>query len=288
VLADLIPRRCTDPCDIAADLASAGIALLTGVSPPSRLLSLAEAIGTVVHHRDSGPNGVTVIEDHGARAAGLAGFSRQSLAPHTDRSSIEHPPGLILTACGQESTVGGEALLADGKAVYDDLAVSSPEALQALCLPRSVLFGGADGHLASVFAHRSDIVSVRLRTDDLARFAPTVTPHLPTLQAAIRRHLLVVPLRTGDGYVINNHRWLHGRHGFQGHRVLYRITADAHPGVTPLGFRPHTTAVRTERRMTRRTRYTRYTESITLGELISFYLTRWRTHRYLRRRRRRG
>lgn len=238
MLPDLSPRHCSSTGHVLADVARSGVALLIGVSAPSQLLSLADALGTVVPHRDSGPDGVTVIQDRGARASGLAGFSRCGLALQTDRSGVEFPPGLVLTACGNEPSAGGESLLADGLAIYDDLAESNPDALEALCSPRSALFGGADGHLTSVFTMHRGTVSIRLRTDDLARFAPTVTPHLSTLRAAIERHAVALPLRTGEGYVINNHRWLHGRNSFRGNRIFYRVTANPHPGAVPAGFHP--------------------------------------------------
>ena len=57
-----------------------------------------------------------------------------------------------MTVCGSEPTSGGESILVDGRAVYLDLAENDPAALRALSAPRSALFGGADGHLSSVFA----------------------------------------------------------------------------------------------------------------------------------------
>lgn len=238
MLSHLTARCYSAPADVLADVARFGIALLTEVPGPAELLTLADALGTVVPHRDSRPDGVTVIEDRGATSSAMAGFSRRGLSPHTDRSGIEFPPGLVLTACGHEPACGGEALLADGQAIYEDLAATNPAALEALRTPRSVLFGGADGHLGSVFSSHRGAVAVRLRLDNLARFAPRVSSHLPALRAAIERHTVTLPLPAGDGYVINNRRWLHGRHSFQGHRVIYRITAN--PGIDTVapGFRP--------------------------------------------------
>lgn len=241
MLPHLSPNRCSSPADVLADLARFGIALLTDVPGPAELLTLANALGTVVPHRDSRPDGVTVIEDRGATSGAMAGFSRRSLSPHTDRSSIEFPPGLVLTACGSEPTSGGESLLADGQEIYEDLAAANPAALEALCTPRSVLFGGADGHLGSVFSSHGGAVAVRLRLDNLARFAPTITPHLPALRATIYRRTVILPLPARYGYMINNHRWLHGRSSFQGNRVIYRVLANPFPDTVAYGFRPTNT-----------------------------------------------
>jgi alpha-ketoglutarate-dependent taurine dioxygenase len=241
LLSHLSPHRCSSPADVLADVARFGIALLTDVPGPAELLTLADALGTVVPHADSRADGVTVIEDRGATSSAMGGFSRRGLSPHTDRSGIDFPPGLVLTACGREPDSGGEALFVDGQAVYEDLGATDPAALEALGSPRSVLFGGADGHLGSVFSTHHRMVAMRLRLDNLARFAPTVAPHLPAFQAAIERHTVTVLLPARDGYVINNHRWLHGRHSFQGHRVIYRVIANPRPGTVAPGFRPTNT-----------------------------------------------
>ena len=74
-------------------LSHIGLALLDGVPDADSLLDVARSIASVVPHRDSRPDGVTVLADRGAPAAcgGFAGFGRQELIPHTDRSSIDRP-----------------------------------------------------------------------------------------------------------------------------------------------------------------------------------------------------
>lgn len=58
-------------------------------------------------------------------------------------------------------------------------------------------------------------VVVRLRLDDLAQFSPDDVSHwLPALRAAIERHAVEIGLSAGQGYVLGNHRWLHGRRAF--------------------------------------------------------------------------
>lgn len=231
-----LPHR-TQPGDMLADLSRVGLALIDGVSGPDQLTELTHALGArIVPHRDSGPDGVTVIEDRRACVAALAGFTRGALAPHTDRSDIADPPDLIMTICAAEPSTGGELLLVDGGAVYRDLAERSPAALGALSAPRSVLFGGADGFLGSVFTPRGVGIAVRLRLDALVRFSPAVVPHVATLRAAIARHTVTVPSRTGTGYVLDNRRWLHGRRSYTGDRLMYRVTATARPGTIHGGF----------------------------------------------------
>lgn len=238
MLPDVHIRRSTAPEDVLADLARTGLALVDAVPDPASMLALTRRLGAVVvPHRDSGPDGVTIIEDRGARAAALAGFTRSSLFPHTDRSGTLDPPTLLFTVCGREPTGGGESVLVDGRAVCLDLAESDPPALTALSTPRSAMFGGADGYLTSVFTVADGLVSIRFRLDTLARFGPRVEPHIPALRAAIERHAWTVPARTGSGYVLDNRRWLHGRRDYRGPRRVYRILANvARPGLIVGGF----------------------------------------------------
>ncbi len=82
-------------------------------------------------------------------------------------------------------------------------------------------------------------MTVRLRLDDLAQFSPEVTRWLPTLRATIHQHTTTFTLAAGQGYVLDNHRWLHGRRAYTGPRVMYRITGNPlpHLGIVP-GFVP--------------------------------------------------
>ena len=87
LLMDALIRRATAPDCVLAELARTGLALIDSIPGPAQMVALTHALGaTLVPHRDSGPDGVTVIEDRGARGAALAGFTRSPLSPHTDRS----------------------------------------------------------------------------------------------------------------------------------------------------------------------------------------------------------
>jgi alpha-ketoglutarate-dependent taurine dioxygenase len=234
-------RRPAGARRLARALAQDGFALIDGVADADALLAVARSVATVVPHRDSRPDGVTVLAERGvATRDGFAGFGRHELVPHTDRSSVDRPPGLLMMACGQPADQGGECLVADCAAVYADLAANEPDALEALSVPRSAYFGGAAGHLGSVFSTEPDgRITVRLRLDHLARFSPDVDRWRAALRSTIERHLLMVALRAGEGYVLDNRRWLHGRREFSGNRVLYRITGDPLPHLAlPSGFLP--------------------------------------------------
>jgi hypothetical protein len=74
LLVDLPIRHHPHVADIIADLVETGIALIAGITDASALTVLAQSIGRVIPHPDSGPDGVTVIEDRGERTAALAGL----------------------------------------------------------------------------------------------------------------------------------------------------------------------------------------------------------------------
>jgi alpha-ketoglutarate-dependent taurine dioxygenase len=228
--------------DLAAMLGRHGLASFDGLACEGDLLRLAQSIATVVPHRDSDADGVTTISNLGSATtrSGFAGFGAAALEPHTDRSGVVHPPGLLMMSCGRPAPSGGECVLIDGKSVFDDLAESQPDAAHALSTPRSALFGGAAGHLGSIFTRTENgRVDVRLRLDELAQFSPEAARWLPVLRAAIDRHAITVRLEAGQGYILHNRRWLHGRRAFTGRRIMFRVMGNPLPRLAiPSGFRP--------------------------------------------------
>ncbi|MER6790978.1 TauD/TfdA family dioxygenase [Amycolatopsis mediterranei] len=105
---------------------------------------------------------------------------------------------------------------------------------------RGAYFGGAAGVVGNVFepGHRG-LVGIRLRRDELARFAPHTQRRLAVLAQTIDRHTIVLPTNVGSGYVVNNRRWLHGRTAFAGPRTMCRALVDPRPEWRiPAGFTP--------------------------------------------------
>ena len=179
-------------------LSRRGLVLVEGLADSADLLRLARSVATVVPHRDSASDGVTTLVDGSDQNGAFAGFSSCALPPHTDRCGVANPPALLVLGCSQPATSGGQCVLIDGQAVYDTLADTAPGALAALCTPRSVLFGGASGHLGAIFTeYDGGRVTIRLRQDDLVHFSPEVSRWLPTLRAAIARHMHELDLSAG-------------------------------------------------------------------------------------------
>lgn len=234
------PAQLNGAENLQAQLATTGIVALEGVHGRPLFCQTVAALGVPRLHRDSDVDGITTIAVRpDAERAGFAGFGSHALNPHTEGSALARPPQLLALVCQSRADVGGHSVLVDGLRLYDYLVAEAPDALQALFQPRSVLFGGANGFLGSIFERTDERIRLRLRLDDLAQFSPDVAAHLPTLWAAIEATALRLTLAPGDGYVLSNSRWLHGRSGFGGCRVMLRLLADL-PPTSPIadGFDP--------------------------------------------------
>jgi hypothetical protein len=139
--------------------------------------------------------------------------------------------GLLLLTCQQPASHGGNTLLADAARITATLAEQHLAALRTLSAPRAAYFGAAGGYLGPVCEPAGPgRARIRLRLDDLAMFSVDATPVIPLLRAVITQHLHTIQLRTGQGLLVSNTRWLHGRDRYTGPRVMLRILGDPLPG----------------------------------------------------------
>jgi alpha-ketoglutarate-dependent taurine dioxygenase len=217
---------------VAASLAADGFTRFNRIRSRAQLITLGASLGRIVPHRDSDDDGVTTLEHRAGLAArlGFEGFGTGALPPHTDRSGIPEPPALLVVVCGKKSATGGDCIATDGCGVFTYLAANEPEAAHALSQPRTVLFGGAAGYLGSIFEPaQGGRIRIRYRRDGLVKCSPEISRWLPVLDAAIDRYTIRFMLEPGAGYVLHNHRWMHGRNAFTGGRVMYRLSLNPHP-----------------------------------------------------------
>jgi len=223
---------------VIALLREHGLVTFTGITDRAALASVAGRLMSIRPHRDAGPDGVTMITDTGTADPGYAAFTDAELIPHTDGTSLPDPPGLLLLTCQQPASHGGNTLLADAARITATLAEQHPAALRALSAPRAAYFGTAGGYLGPVCEPASPgRARIRLRLDDLAMFSADATPLIPLLRAVITQHQQTIQLGTGQGLLVSNTRWLHGRDRYTGPRVMLRILGDPLPstGIQP-GF----------------------------------------------------
>ncbi|MFI5794070.1 TauD/TfdA family dioxygenase [Streptomyces sp. NPDC051677] len=229
---------------IAAQVRETGLVTFDGLRTRPETLAFTSRLMAVTPHPHGAQDGLTLIHDTGTHAhrAGFAGLGNGELSAHTERSGTPRPPRLILLVCEQSASIGGETLLADGRDVHARLVGESREAAVALCQPRTAYFGAGTGHATQVFTVQSDgRISMRLRQDGLARWSPLVQPYLPVLRSAIAAGQHRLMLRAGQGYLLDNHRWLHARTRFTGDRRLLRALGEPRFAL-PSGFAPHPTA----------------------------------------------
>lgn len=223
---------------IAAQLRAAGLVTVGGLDSRAAVLDFAGRLMHLLPHRDSDPDGLTVIRDTGHRAdrAGFAGLGNGPLLPHTERSGIPAPPRLMLIVCVRPAEAGGEVVLVDSRQVHADLAAHHPDALAALADGQAAFFGGADGLVAPVF-HQigDDRTTVRLRLDELVQWHPLAQPFVPDLADTLDRLRQPFPLAPGEGYLIDNTRWLHARTAFTGARRHFRALGNPRFAM-PYGF----------------------------------------------------
>jgi Taurine catabolism dioxygenase TauD, TfdA family len=236
--------------DVVDRLARSGIATFEGFNTTADLLRLAHSLGDVLPHRDSDAHGVTTLagcEDSRPPRPGYLGFSSESLFPHTDGSSVANPPPLVMLACEVPARKGGAALVVDGLSIYQRLRTVMPEALAILSGPGSVRFGGDGAHVGAVFEtvaadrESTNQITIRFRWDGLGRFEQPVTAVMPAFLTLIRDLTRTLTLGPGQGYVIQNGRWLHGRTRYEGQRVVHRILVRPDGSASdrdaiPLGF----------------------------------------------------
>ncbi|MGW3808729.1 TauD/TfdA family dioxygenase [Micromonospora sp. NPDC005113] len=215
---------------ILSGLTTHGIAIFQGGIERNDLLCATRSMIRIRTHRDSDSDGVTTIAQRPAANDGetsLAGFTDRELWPHTEGSAVCRPPRVLMLACLRPAQTGGRSHLVDGRDLYDEIARTEPAMLAALSTPRSAYFGGGSGHLGAVFEQTPEgRIAVRLRLDELARFAPMLVPFIDRLRALVQLQTIPVDLREGHGCILLNDRWLHGRTRFTGDRLMLRIIGD--------------------------------------------------------------
>lgn len=216
---------------IAAQLRDRGLVTFSGITSHADLVAVAQRLMTIRPHRDAGPDGVTVITSTQAQGSGYAAFTDAELIPHTDGSSVPDPPGLLLLACQQPADEGGRTRVADGARIISTLAEQYPAALRVLAAPRAAFFGAAGGYLGAVSEPAGlGRTRIRLRLDELAWFSADATDAVPLLRTVIARHMQTFRLRAGEGMLLSNTRWLHGRDRYHGLRTMLRVLGDPLPG----------------------------------------------------------
>lgn len=207
---------------VADCLARDGLVMIRRGSVSEVRALLAGWTEPFTHPHDREP-GLTVItpDRRVDSAAGGVGFTRAPLLPHTDRSLQPEPPCVLAAVMVSPAAAGGHTLLTDGAAILRTLQHFHP--LPAISRLR---LRAATGDQVPIFVVREGLARIRFRDDPLATpwtdGDPSIVTALSDLISTTTRSL---PLVAGDGYVLHNHRYLHGRSSFAGRRQVARLLA---------------------------------------------------------------
>jgi len=215
-----------------ARLEQKGFAVIdAGDAERESLLSWASQFGRVQNHPKAAADGIVDLVTDRSKADGAYDRSRASVQseflPHSDGAFVDGfwvengltrqigPPSLFLLQCVKAAEVGGESLIIDGQAIFDDLRRESPELLARLRQPNLSFGGGKDYSLnKSVFERiSSDRWRVRFRSDLLMVEQSARSAVLMFYQECVlnpKYHQLFT-LKPGQILVADNFRLLHGR-----------------------------------------------------------------------------
>lgn len=208
---------------LLASLEAEGVAFLSEADGAEAFDIFRETLRVYQHPDSAGAPWTAIQPVPGHRySPGSGGFTRGALSPHTDRSRLDVPPSILCFLMVTAASGGGDSILLDTKPLLSryrrdvlarigrDLQLSS--SLQGWC--QNVLSISDNGS-----------VIVRYRDDEVARpraDSPVSAALLHDLRhpaaGALRFHL-----GPGEGYVVHNHRILHGRTSFSGLRRGVRM-----------------------------------------------------------------
>eukprot|EP00039_Didymoeca_costata_P019879 m.339271 g.339271 ORF g.339271 m.339271 type:complete len:486 (+) comp18731_c0_seq1:111-1568(+) len=169
---------------------------------------------------------------------GADAYNTDSLPLHTDRSTTEEPPELILTSVDSCPKKGGEVHLVDGQQV---IAAMNPEDVDTL---RQPLFKFGDLPPLPLLTHTKseNRQHFRLRQDCKLKIVGNEEQQAKAKKAfdafvsTSNAMKTSIHLKRGEGYVLNNGWYLHGRGSFEGNRILHRVLIRSR--LLKLGFVP--------------------------------------------------
>lgn len=206
-----------------------GFAFVQDVGSRADARAIAEQLGTIRIHRDSDHEGTTSITPlTGREGSASQAFSHGGLSPHTDGSGVLRPADLVVNYVERQARRGGHTLLADGSEILALLASGHDLLLAALC--RSEFAFGPDRLRASVVSRldAAQRASLRYRADgELSPLTCRAAKALASFAEIVRSSTWELATRSGDLYVTDNRRCLHGRAAFVGTRSVVRFLVDA-------------------------------------------------------------
>lgn len=206
-----------------------GMALLSASGTHEVIEQLAPIL-SVYQHPHARCDGWTIIQTRrNGSSTAMAGFTRSSLSPHTDSGFLPNPPTILCLLLLTAASSGGDALLVDTAPVLRryssvELARLRDEVWIADRAGTNRQPALSATRALHVSRYRDDQIGQPRADSELARQFLNELAH--AIAAPLR-----MPLRPGQGYVVDNHRVLHGRTAFIGDRRVARLLAFIRGGV---------------------------------------------------------
>lgn len=148
---------------------------------------------------------------------------------HTDRSGWDQPPELLITTLKVKSETGGEALLVDGLELLAAVKNRHPDLYDLLTNSKYSSFKADNGAFVPRPIFNEDTGVLRFRFDDSIQLSASLVDGFPMLRLLIYEFAHPIALEPGQCYIVDNHRFLHGRTSFTGSRELLRALVQSEP-----------------------------------------------------------
>lgn len=223
---DLSKSDSTNAAAVTRAIREDGVCLFEGL-PSEKFLWLAQQIGTIVYHPDANESGITHIYPDESKVVGAVGgaFSHKRLPLHTDGKGVSQcfatirdgtvrkgPADLVLfQVLDVDDPLSAASTFCDGRVLHDLLSkkdpalcafLKSPEAIRKYTTQPDFTYSGP------LFCETPAGVTLRFNCVESGNWP---RGYLRRFCKAADELTYTVPLGTGQGFVIDNRRTLHGR-----------------------------------------------------------------------------
>lgn len=201
-----------------------GAAILTNINNDQLALDFSKKIGKIFFNPDADSYGITRVTNVDSKSGiNKKGFTNVGLFPHTDRSSEVSPPDFVMLWCEKPAEQGGDTLLVDGKSLHDKLSFEDEDLFSALTKEKSVIFSSGDNFYHGSILEKKLKTMIRFRYDELGYFNRKMIKYINKFIEQVEELSIKFKLNSGEGYIVSNTRWLHGREAFIGERKYNRL-----------------------------------------------------------------
>jgi len=199
----------------------------------------------IQHHPDSSSDGITEVAatGHEPKHGASSGFTNQALPLHVDGSAERVPPSILCLLLVASAHGGGQTMLSDALDLFH-WCVAQPDMQGVLAFSSRAKFREAEYPIFDPLIDPRSL-TFRFRQDQYLWPAAGVSvADLRRLAIQLESKALNVTLVPGEGYLLHNHRWTHGRGQFVGPRLAWRLlgsirSEDSHADLNDGFLIPH-------------------------------------------------